>query len=147
MKFVKINNFWWEIEDDKLYNMVGGHQLADWYKIEDEDVVEVNDWKDLDWIGTEIYDDTLKTGWINRDGKFFGCGSQWHSRQSEFIHNKTERELELLGWIKVYRSNVFESKNKNGYDFIIVSNRINELQKNKLNKLGFTDEEIAYNGG
>ena len=91
MKFYKINNFWWELEGNKLYNMSGGHQLAEWFNIKDEDIVEAKDWEYLDWIGTDIFNDNLKTGWINRDGKFYGCGCEWHSKQADFIHHKTQR--------------------------------------------------------
>ena len=144
MKFIKVNNFWWELEGKKIYNMAGGHQLAEWH--DTSNVVEVEDWDDLNWEDTDIYDNKLKAGWIDREGKFYGCGYHWHSKQAEFIHKKTQRELELLGWVKVYRSDVFKSKNKNGYDFIIIKIRLNELQKNMLSKLGFTDEEIKFNG-
>lgn len=146
MKFYKIDNFWWELEGNKLYNIVGGHQLTEWYNIKDEDIVEVDDWEYLDWIGTDIHNDNLKTGWIDRDGKFYGCDYNWHSQQAKFIHHKSQRELELLGWIKVYKSSMFSSNNKNRLGFMIISNRINDLQKNALFKLDFTDEEIEVGG-
>ena len=142
MKFYKIDNFWWELEGKKLYNMSGGHQLAEWFNIKPDDIVEVNDWDDLDWTGTEIYNNDLKTGWIDRNGIFYGCGYEWHSKQADFIHKKTQRDLEILGYVKVYKSNFFPSNNKNGLNFMIVHHRLNELQKNALYKLDFTDEEI-----
>ena len=145
MKFVKINNFWWNLEGNFLYNIAGGRQMAEWHKPFNEIVIE-DDWIDLDWKDTVIHNNNFKTGWINRNGLFFGCDYETHSIQAEFVHKKSERELELLGWIKIYKSMFFTSKNKNGLDFIIIKYNINILQKDALGRLGFTDEEICYKG-
>ena len=142
MKFVKIDNYWWRLEGSKLFNIVGGHQYASWHNIKDEDIVEVDDWEDLNWLGTDILNDKFKTGWINREGILFGCDNQCHLRQAELVHRKSEEDLELKGWIKVYKSSFFRSDFKNGLNFLIVKNRINEVQRNMLHKLNFTDKEI-----
>ena len=143
MRFIKVENYWWELEGDRVYNAVGGYHSANSY--DKTNIVEAKDWEFLDWKGTELLDNKYKTGWIDRTGIFYGCSSESHSTQAEYIHHKTERELELLGWIKVYKSIFSLSTCSNGLSLMIIKGYINDLQVVTLYKLGFTEEEILSN--
>ena len=64
-------------------------------------IVEAKDWKDLDWKGTDLFNDKYKTGWLNLKGDFFGCDYRHHDLQAELVHGKSEKELEEIGFIKL----------------------------------------------
>lgn len=96
-----IDNGWWEISEDgtRLINIYGG-----WHNYtprEDDIVVEADSWYDLDW--SHLLKPDSPYGWIDRDGKWYGCGYQNHSAVAEFVLGKTERDLEESGWVKLYR--------------------------------------------
>lgn len=105
LAYVKIDNFWWELDtttplnNATIYNLVGGRQTE--WDLTKAEIVEAKDWQHLDWSGTCLYDNTLKTGWLNPEGKFFGCDYRNHSSQANYVHGKRERDLELEGWIKL----------------------------------------------
>lgn len=141
MKFVKIDNYWWELEGDLVVNCVGGFHSAKSYNFTEKDIVEVDDWSDLDWNGTSLCSDEYKTGWLDRQGKLYGCDYMAHDRQAEFVHKQSTKELEKTGWIRVYKSSIFESRNENGLQYIILKYRPSEDQIRTLKKLGFSMEE------
>lgn len=103
--FVKYENFWWflniytPLESATLFN-IGGGKISD-INVTNCPVVEAKDWKDLDWKGTDIYNDKYKTGWLNLKGNFFGCDYRHHDLQAELVHGKSEKELEESGYIKL----------------------------------------------
>ncbi len=103
--FVKIDNFWWELDISTplkkatVYNMGSGRMTE--IDVSGDEICEAKDWQYLNWEGTEILSNKYETGWLDRDGKFYGCDYRCHSMQAELIHNADERSLELAGYIKI----------------------------------------------
>jgi hypothetical protein len=105
MKFVKIDNFWWEYDpktprnNATVYNMGLGQMTK--LNLTNKKIVEANDWKDLNWKGTKLWDNTVKTGWLAPDGTFYGCKTELHITQAKIVHKKSESQLEQEGFVKI----------------------------------------------
>lgn len=133
MKFVKYENCWWNVDEVIENNLV---ILNDWHgagfrcDITNMKIIEAKDWNCLDWTNTTVYNDKSKTGWLDRQGKFYGCDYNCHVISADVIFFKTERELENLGYIKI--------TGDDGFYFAQFSPRI--LSKNILP----TKEQLAY---
>lgn len=103
--FVKLKNWWWEYDETlprsctTLYNYAGG-KTSD-IDIEGMETATAEAFSDLNWYGTEVYDNKYKTGWLSPEGKFYGCDYRRHSAQAKFVHNKSECDLEDAGWVKI----------------------------------------------
>ena len=84
-------------------NFVGG-----WCPKSDRDVVletrEVEDIHELDWMKTSLIDNRETGGWLDRSGKFYGCNSQSHDLVADLVFNKSVKELEDEGWVRIYNS-------------------------------------------
>lgn len=107
MKFVKINNYWWEYENGTAYNTAGGHQYI--HKDEVYEFCEAEGWDKLNWFGTDIYNNSSKIGWLSPDGIFYGCDYSSHGSQAIYVHHMSEGDLEKNGWIKLtfsHRGNI-----------------------------------------
>lgn len=108
LAFVKIDNFWWELDTKTplnkatVYNRFGGRQTG--LDLSNSTIVEAKDWQHLDWLGTSVYDNAFTTGWLSPQGKFFGCSYSSHNSQAELVHGKPESQLEAEGWIKLTRN-------------------------------------------
>lgn len=96
-----VDNGWWRISDDgtKLVNRCGGYHGYE--PSEDDIVCEVDGWGDLDY--SFLVKNDSPYGWIDRNGKYYGCEYEDHEDIAEFVLHKTSRQLEAEGWIKVYR--------------------------------------------
>ena len=105
MKFVLYEEFWWQYDEKTpkksatLINMYGGINSGN--DISKLKIVEAKSFYDLDWKGTKIYSDKYKYGWIDRNGKFYGCSYESHDLQARLVHHSTRRELEKQGWIHI----------------------------------------------
>ena len=115
MKFVKYDNYWWEYDDKTpleyatVYNMYGGKMTeCDLTKCE---IVEAKDFEYLDWTNTDLLNNQSKFGWVDRNGKFYGCNFEHHGLQAKLVHRSSRRELEKLGWI-IIGKNFFEETDK-----------------------------------
>ena len=96
------DNGWWKISEDgtKLINRCGGHHS---YTPNENDIIcEVESWDDLDY--SFLLKDESPYGWIDRNGRYYGCDYEDHDDIAEYVLKKTSRQLETEGWIKVYRS-------------------------------------------
>lgn len=106
MKFVKIDNFWWRYDDKTslydatVYNVNGFGKMSN-LDLTNIIVTDAKSWQDLNWKGTEVYDNTFKTGWLSPEGKFFGCKTEYHSLQAHLFHNRAEKQLEKDGFVKI----------------------------------------------
>ena len=69
-----------------------------------KEVVQADSLYDLDWKNTDLWCDKFTTGWVAPDGTYYGCNYHQHDKQAQFIHKKTERELEQLGYIKITKT-------------------------------------------
>ena len=100
-KYVKFNNFWWELEDSGFVcNRVGGRHAYD--PEFDGPIVEAESFEDLDW--SCLIKPDSKCGWLSPDGRFYGCGYSDHADVADLYFKKSERELEDEGWIKISMS-------------------------------------------
>lgn len=129
--FVKFNNWWWEYDATlpksctTLYND-GLGKTSD-IDIEGMETAEAEDLSELNWYGTEVYDNKYITGWLSPSGKFFGCDYRRHNAQAKYVHGKYESDIENEGWVKIsyklyYNKNgtrsleaIFYSQNNNVY--------------------------------
>lgn len=127
-----LDNGWWKIEGNRVYNRFGGCHT---YEPSDTDIiVECDDWKDLDW--SILIKKDSPYGWISRDGTFYGCGYGDHKDLAELYLHKSEKELELLGYIKIYRG--YDRKPSMYFNYLNCG-FITENQKNTLSNLGFIE--------
>ncbi len=95
------DNGWWKISEDgtKLLNRCGGYHS---YEPSEGDIIcEEDSWNDLDY--SYLIKNESPYGWIDRNGKYYGCEYADHDNIAEFVFNKTSWQLECEGWIKVYR--------------------------------------------
>ncbi len=109
MKFVKYQRFWWLYDEDTpLNNATIFHNWKyiklDNIDITDFEIVEAVSRRKLNWYGTDVYDDTLKAGWLDRNGKFYGCKWAYHYLQAHYVHKKSDETLESLGWIHISKA-------------------------------------------
>lgn len=100
-KYVKFDDFWWELEDGLIYNRVGGHTAYDPEVC--GPIVEVESFEDLDW--SCLLKPDSKLGWVSPDGRFYGCEYTDHADVADLYFKKSERELEDEGWVKIWWSN------------------------------------------
>ena len=107
LTFVKYENYWYELDTSTplkcatVYNSVGGKMLE--LDLTNSPLVQANSFNELDWSDTRVFSDRYKTGWLSPDGKFYGCSYEAHLFQAKYLHNKSEREMEESGWIKIAR--------------------------------------------
>ena len=98
-------NGFWKLEERGsqlvCINRFGGWH--DYCKELGEDIYEVEKYEDLPF--TKYYiNDKYKTGWLDRNGRFYGCDWEMHVFVAEYCFKKTEEELEKEGWIKITKS-------------------------------------------
>ena len=109
MKFVKIDNFWWEYDINTplysatVYNLGLGRMTN--LDITNNEIAEVNDITDLDWRGTKVLDKKYKTGWLLQNGKFYGCDGGYYDIQAKVVHGVSFLDLESQGAIKIAYTN------------------------------------------
>ncbi|MEN6549991.1 MAG: hypothetical protein ABFE07_28440 [Armatimonadia bacterium] len=127
-------NWWMEDGGDRWINSVGGYRP----KGKDEQVLEtcwVEDYVDLDHTKTGLLrpEGEADAGWIDRDGKFYGCGSQSHDTVIHLIIKCEVRDVEEKGWMRIYSIERQEW----------VSNgiRLSAEQRNTASRLGLAIDE------
>ena len=105
MLFVKIDNFWYEYEESTpindaiVWNAYGGKMSG--MDLTGLEIVKAEDYHKLDWRGTELLDDKYLTGWLDKEGEFYGCDYRNHKDQAKFVHNLSEEEIERELFIKL----------------------------------------------
>ena len=105
--FVKVNGIWREFNPE-TGEVVGESGVFDFDGCE---IAEAESIHNLDWSDSLLLCKNLRTGWLNPEGKFFGCEPWCHRLQAEIIHGKSERELEEDGWIRI-TYNIFPNGEK-----------------------------------
>ena len=129
-KYVKYNNFWWELENGFIYNRVGGHTVYDPETA--GPIVEVENFEDLDWSCLIKPDSNL--GWVSPDGRFYGCDYTDHADVADLYFKKSERELEDEGWVKIWWSNFDHVRRWTNTKLMLT-----EAQKITLEKMGLKE--------
>lgn len=98
-KIVKTS--WYEDADGKWVNYMGG-----WCPKSDNDIVvetqEAEDIHDLNWLKTSLINDKETSGWLDRSGRFYGCNTQAHDLVADLVFNKSVKEMEDEGWVRIY---------------------------------------------
>jgi hypothetical protein len=127
---------WFKKEGDKLYTTGGGYH---YYEPKTEEILETNNqaryFDQLDWTKTTLLRPDSEYGWLDRDGKFYGCLYMHHSLVAELILHKRMWELEDAGWARVMGKQTPVSMYKN---------RLSADQRNwlSLNGYEYFDDEI-----
>lgn len=110
-KYVKFEDFWWEYDEKTpknnatLINIVGGYNSKN--DITNCEIVEANDFDELDWNDTKVLSKNYRSGWLDRNGKFYGCSYESHDLQAKLVHHSSRQELEKLGWIHISEDRIF----------------------------------------
>lgn len=113
VKFVKLGNYWYEYDETtplnnaRLWNT--GLGCSSGIDISNNIVVEANDFTELDWHGTSVYDNCYNTGWLAPDGTFYGCDYKHHKEHAKYVQKLTEREMEERGFIKITCNRIREN--------------------------------------
>ncbi len=79
----------------------------------------------LDWSFAYLYKNDYQSGWLNRNGRFFGCPENYHDKLAHFVLFLKVGELERTGWVRV-NNPLYYSHEK----------RLSEEQKNWLSSNG-----------
>lgn len=133
----KFNGFW-EICGNKLVNQKGG--FHDYTPKEDDIIYEVKKYEDLPFRKYCI-DNSYKTGWLDRNGNFFGCSFMEHAFVAYYCFHREEHELEDMGWVKISRD-LYEKNGLSYYHCCVLG--LTDAQRKYLIDNGFDVEE--YNG-
>lgn len=96
---------WYEVApyDEEIgvmfYNFVGGRcPLGSGRVIK---TAQADSLRELDWKGTVLWDDSFETGWLDRRGKFYGCGRFSHISCASYVIGVESFLLEKQGWIHI----------------------------------------------
>ena len=148
----KFNGFWQLVKNEKgelyLMNRGGGHHPYD--ESCGTDFIEVEKYEDLPF--KEYYiSDNYKTGWLDRNGRFYGCAYEDHSFVARMCFHKEEKELEEEGWIKItkscYGNSFFTSIDGTLDYYYLVDWDMTAEQKNWLSLNGFKDPDFRNKRG
>lgn len=136
--YVKYNNFWYEYlpispkKEAYLYIPTGGCFSCDITGIE---IVKANDFTELNWKNTKLYDDQYETGWLAPNGEFYGCSYEYHRFCARFVLKSEERELEKQGFVKI-------SKKINRDEKTVLTAMLG--RDNQYNRIKLTPEQFNY---
>jgi len=113
---------WWvEKEGNYWINYMGGRTPIS----KDDEVMDTKvqeKIEDLDWSITGMIEDQTRCGWLDPEGRFYGCAHMAHRIVARWVFHKGEKQLEQEGWIRVLRKN----------DWISARDRITEAQRSWL---------------
>lgn len=62
---------------------------------------------ELDWTRTPLHDRGRVSGWLSRDGRFYGCPSNYHDKFAFHVLGAKVPELEQEGWVRIYFRNYY----------------------------------------
>lgn len=128
------SKWWMEDGGDRWINCVGGWRPKGKKKEALEECWAEN-YEDLDHTKTDLLvpEDKADAGWIDRDGKFYGCDSQHHDSVIRLIIKKEVGEVEELGWVRVHSIRRQE--------FVAFGHRMSADQRNTASRLGLALRE------
>lgn len=108
-----MDNGWWKIDGKYLYNRCGGRQYYE-PSIDKGEIVEAEDFDDLYKklfkLGKLFNNIDEKCGWLSREGVYYKCDYEGHDRYAELTFDKSERQLEEEGWVKITRLDMFDGE-------------------------------------
>jgi hypothetical protein len=115
---------WFEDGGDRWNNYAGGY-CPKCKKDEILQTCKAEDIYELDWTLTDIINNKWDSGWIDRNGKFYGCNSRMHDTVVDLVFNKTVQEFEDTGWVRVYSKSEW-----------VCRKRLSADQRNTLSRKG-----------
>ena len=71
------------------------------------EVVRTDDITDLDWSLTPLYDSDSSSGWLSREGRFYGCPANYHDKFAAYVLGTKVHDLEDCGWARVLDSSSY----------------------------------------
>ena len=87
----------------------------------------------MDWNDTALKQPKSDAGWLDREGRFYGCDSRSHDTYAHYIFKKEVVDLEKTGWVRVYGKSS-EPQWAIGGGFGL---RLSEVQKMWLDRNGY----------
>lgn len=91
---------------------------------------QVSDLRELDWEKTSLLHPSSNSGWLSREGRFYGCMTKDHDKVADLILHKEVGELEKTGWVRVYSASEW-----------VCYQRLSAEQRNWLSAHGHTVED------
>lgn len=85
----------------------------------------------LDWSKTPFHNNDLPSGWLSRDGVFYGCPELYHDLATYIIIGMKVGEMEDTGWVRVHNSTRY-----------VCEKRLSDDQKNWLGMKGYKIYDI-----
>lgn len=103
----KTSSYWMMDNGDTWINAANSH----WKEKHELDrvleVVKEEHHTLLNWTKTPFYGHDYISGWLSREGRFYGCPSNYHDVLAYCVLGMKVPELEKLGWVRVYSHNWF----------------------------------------
>lgn len=96
-----------------------------------KDVFEAESIVHLDWRKTPFHNDASVSGWLSRDGRFYGCPQRFHDTLAYCVLGARVSELENSGWVRVYTANHF-----------VCEHRLSAEQRNWLSLKGYKVQDF-----
>jgi len=101
--------FWMKDYGDRWENFVKGqYPFKDASDIISERV-DADEKTELDWSKTPLYDSDSKSGWLSRDGTFYGCPGYYHDKFAAYVFGIKVEKLEKTGWARILGCNSYSS--------------------------------------
>lgn len=101
--------FWMRDCGDRWINFVNGK----WPMKDASDIicekVDIDDITELDWSVTPLYNKDSKSGWLSREGRFYGCPDYFHDKFAAYVLGIKVDELETTGWARILGCNNYSS--------------------------------------
>lgn len=143
-------------KDGPEYESAGGYLYSE-YEFEVLEEIEAKSFGELDKTKSSFVipwePDGLNSGWLDREGIFYGCTIQGHLDQADQVHGHSEGELEEMGWVKIsameplsedkpWESRIISSGHRSQKDGKII--RLTPLQERWLVEHGFNPDDAGF---
>jgi len=73
------------------------------------EIVKADDVTELDWSRVPLYDNDSSSGWLSREGRFYGCPANFHDRFVAYVLGMKVHKMEKLGWTRVLDSSSYSA--------------------------------------
>ncbi len=112
--------YWMRDGGDRWVNFVKGN----WPIKSNGDIVldrvRTGDMTELDWGRTPLYKKNSSSGWLSREGRFYGCPENYHDKFAAYVLGIKVHKLESTGWARIldcksYSSEKNLSQEQNGW--------------------------------
>lgn len=87
------NDFWWKRENGQRTRKYDFNIILE--------TQEAEDFEYLDWSKCNLTDNTLESGWLSPEGKFYGCHAFDHDRVARLLLKMKPDAILRLGWVHI----------------------------------------------